>query len=322
MGCAEHPDDAVLLVKQFLSSSGLSQRPLLIIPVDMLSKLKGPLMPADRNKLSPKELSEFRSTATKVAAHPWELQRAAGYLRIGYPESKNHAKLPSHCSRPPLASKLKILPVIGCCCTTVEQIVALLRNSRTSNLKASHWLGKNIWNLVPAKRTLCTQNEEKAWPAPMPLSIMSESMFRPDVEVMAAPPPDWGNFAPLPPRIVTLKAKPKAKSEPKPKGEPKTKAKAKGEAKAKGAVKAKAKAKGEAQPGIETIPEVAASKAKAKAKGRPPVPQEGFAPPPPKASAAPPAEPPPPPAVARLGCSKCRNSPRGCAQCKSRLTLV
>ena len=56
----------------------------------------------------------------------------------------------------------------------------------------------------------------------MPLSIMNKDEFRPDAGDMALPPPDWGNFAPLPPRIVTVvKVPAKAKSEPKAKGEPK-----------------------------------------------------------------------------------------------------
>ncbi len=87
-----HHNDAVLLLKQYLSCGVLSQKPILILPFAALAKLDEGLVPWPRNSLTEKELQEFRKTASKVNAHPWNLKRAAGYLRIGLSASKENRR--------------------------------------------------------------------------------------------------------------------------------------------------------------------------------------------------------------------------------------
>jgi hypothetical protein len=141
---------------------------------------------------------------------------------------------------------------------------------------------------------LCSRNEAGDWPKPIDLKVMSEERHEPRLQV--PPPPDWVNFAPLPPRIIALQRaakrrptkkavpaakKPKPASEapvelpeglPEDEGEPEPKAKAKGKAKVKATGKAKVQAKGKAQ-------------------AKPMV-------------------------VRTFGCSKCRMSIKGCAKCR------
>ena len=79
----EHPDDAILLLKQNVCSDRLSQPPQLLFPHAYLSKLDpaGPCSSMPRNKLSTRALKEFRKTAGVVSEHPWNLFSAANYLR-------------------------------------------------------------------------------------------------------------------------------------------------------------------------------------------------------------------------------------------------
>jgi hypothetical protein len=72
----------VLLLKERISSSRLAQRPLLLLPVQMLQLLPaaGP-GPAPRNAMSQRELHEYRRTAGAIEAWPWSLEAAAAYLR-------------------------------------------------------------------------------------------------------------------------------------------------------------------------------------------------------------------------------------------------
>ena len=76
------PGDAVLLLKERISSSRLAQRPLLLFPVQLLHLLPagGPAA-APRNAMSQRELHEYRRTAAAVEAWPWSLEAAATYLR-------------------------------------------------------------------------------------------------------------------------------------------------------------------------------------------------------------------------------------------------
>lgn len=76
-----HPFDIFLICKQFMHSSSLSQSPTLILPFSRLSKLSAqPTKILQRNKLSDRQLSEFRKTARLIAQPPWSLTDGAQYL--------------------------------------------------------------------------------------------------------------------------------------------------------------------------------------------------------------------------------------------------
>jgi hypothetical protein len=75
-----HADDAILLVKQYISSCQLSQPPLLVFPVHLLEILgKQPLEPIDRNKMTDRELKEYRKTA-RVIEGPHCRHKCMGYI--------------------------------------------------------------------------------------------------------------------------------------------------------------------------------------------------------------------------------------------------
>lgn len=69
-GVPESPNDAVLLLKERMASTRLSQRPLLLLPVHLLSQLP-PVGPnaAARNMLGKRELMEYRKTSGVQAAN-------------------------------------------------------------------------------------------------------------------------------------------------------------------------------------------------------------------------------------------------------------
>ena len=146
-------------------------------------------------------------------------------------------------------------------------------------------------------RELCSRNEAGDWPKPLDVYLMSEE--RPEPRLQVPPPPDWVNFAPLPPRIIALQRAPKRRARgpekagpaakqakpaaealveppeeglPEDEGEPEPKPKAKGTARVKAAGKANVKAKGKAQAQ--------------------------------------------PMAARTFGCSECRMSIKGCARCR------
>ncbi len=80
---SEHPDDVVLLTKEFWSSEDLAHPPLLVWPQGMMASHvlgRTPATLCPRNKLSEKQLQEFRKTAAKVKDEPWNLHAAAVYL--------------------------------------------------------------------------------------------------------------------------------------------------------------------------------------------------------------------------------------------------
>ena len=84
---AEHPCAVVLLVKQYMSSSQMSQWPqvcfpfssLEYLPESAISKLRCSLLP--REGFSERQQREFSKTAGLVEQPPWHLHRAAKYLR-------------------------------------------------------------------------------------------------------------------------------------------------------------------------------------------------------------------------------------------------
>lgn len=197
---------------------------------------------------------------------------------------------------------------------------------------------------------LCERNESKQWPPGLPLTFF-QNLASPSA-LKLPPPPDWLNFAPIPPRTVEITAAPKkvprkkkesgleqlcvpkrsaddnadtsagavpivpadaenaniktraqkkAKATPKAIGQPdcsesqpdevaaRAKPKAKATSKATSTVTAKCTAYGSA----------AQAKPKAKAKAKGTAKSKGMA---------------------KLGCSKCRYLPNGCAQCRRRIS--
>ncbi len=76
------PDDPVLLAKEWESSKSLSQPPLLLVPSSKAQDLDVTSLTLSRlNKLSPREIKEFQKTASMVEGEPWNLSRAAAWLR-------------------------------------------------------------------------------------------------------------------------------------------------------------------------------------------------------------------------------------------------
>jgi hypothetical protein len=76
-----HNNDCVCLFKQFLSSTELTQRPIVTLPFDRLQKLMYQnLCPLPRNVLTRKAITEFRKTAKVISNPPWGLTRGAEFL--------------------------------------------------------------------------------------------------------------------------------------------------------------------------------------------------------------------------------------------------
>jgi hypothetical protein len=73
----------VCLVKQFMSSTQLSQMPLLILPVQNLKKLQSPKPTAaiPTKSFNEKTLNEFRKTAATIEKSPFDLVEGSNYLR-------------------------------------------------------------------------------------------------------------------------------------------------------------------------------------------------------------------------------------------------
>ena len=78
-----HHADIILLMKHRMSSRHLCQAPLLCIPHEMFALLHpdGPTEVEPRKVLADTVLREYRNTAQVVEQHPWNLSRAASYLR-------------------------------------------------------------------------------------------------------------------------------------------------------------------------------------------------------------------------------------------------
>ena len=76
------PQDAVLLCKQFMASSSLSQMPQLLLPAMSLSLITAELAPLPKKTLSEVQCREFRKTARVMGGEPWFLYRASAYLRM------------------------------------------------------------------------------------------------------------------------------------------------------------------------------------------------------------------------------------------------
>ena len=181
-------------------------------------------------------------------------------------------------------------------------------------LKSARTYEKQPWELHEAAkylRNLCACNDQQRWPAPPTLDYVFRHVEC-EVAVRVPPPPDWIDFAPLPPRVVAISKAPPPKAAAKAKAA--VKAAAKAAAKAHAAVKGKGKAKGKAHP----APAAPAAPAEAAAPAAPAAPaaargEQGGA-----AAVAAPAQ-----GLKRnlaedatYGCSKCRMSKKGCAKCR------
>jgi len=233
-------------------------------------------------------------------------------------------------------------PPILCLCAK-----ALPRNSFSERevkeyRKTANVIAAEPWSMVRAAKylnELCDRNLSKEWPAPLPITFFDELDVASCLHLPA--PPDWMNFAVLPPRNIQLAiALPKGKAKAKAKGKALAKAAVveeqgvplepvvAGKAKSKG--KSKAKSKGLAKEGNDgwQVP-----KAKAEPVGVEAAVAAEIAPRAPAAGGQPPKaagleQPGPPPkaaglkrpasATSGLGCCKCRYSARGCAQCREK----
>ncbi|OLP80108.1 hypothetical protein AK812_SmicGene39525 [Symbiodinium microadriaticum] len=75
------PNDAIMLVKEWVTSSCLSQPPQLILPSSFLGRLKDvALVPNGRNVLPQRTADEFRKSAKCFGSEPWCLTEAENYL--------------------------------------------------------------------------------------------------------------------------------------------------------------------------------------------------------------------------------------------------
>lgn len=161
------------------------------------------------------------------------------------------------------------------------------------------------WNLSGAAsylKSIIENNQKGTWPSPPQVDFVSDRP-KPFIESLP-PPPDWMNFAPLPPRVVQVSQGRVGAMHGNPKGKAKAKAattKASSKANASAEPKAKGKAKANAKATVKA-PAKAASPAPAGNGGA----RSGSGQPP-RAEGA-----------GQLGCSKCRFAIRGCARCRAR----
>jgi len=78
----EHSNDAILLVKQFMSSRELSQPPMLLFPYQFVKEVAArTLTPVPRKPFTSREKKEFLKTAEFYEQEPWGLKNAAKYLK-------------------------------------------------------------------------------------------------------------------------------------------------------------------------------------------------------------------------------------------------
>ena len=81
-GDAPHAADVILLTKQYLGSTELSQPATVCVPWSMHDKVavEGPTKVAERITYSERVAKEFRKTAKLVAGPPYRMDRTAAYL--------------------------------------------------------------------------------------------------------------------------------------------------------------------------------------------------------------------------------------------------
>ena len=78
---ARHPQDVVMVCKQFWASDQLAQPPLLWCPHGLYARLRQvPWARKDRNVMSDRQVKEYKKTAKAVVQKPWSMLRAGAYL--------------------------------------------------------------------------------------------------------------------------------------------------------------------------------------------------------------------------------------------------
>ena len=103
--------DVVLLVQQYLHSTRMSLKPLLVQPREVALKLQwGHLRPARRNMLGERLLQECRKTAELVGCQPWNLLKARNYLEKLC--DNNQSGLVPH---PPVLDVIRLYQIKGHC---------------------------------------------------------------------------------------------------------------------------------------------------------------------------------------------------------------
>ena len=104
---APDDNDVVLILKESLSSTRMSQKPLLVLPVSVASSVDPKdLKPALRNDLGERTRKEYRKTATSVALEPWLLLKAQRYLNDLCDRNESMATLP-HVEMPMLTYRMQ-----------------------------------------------------------------------------------------------------------------------------------------------------------------------------------------------------------------------
>ena len=88
----ESPEDIIMCVKHFWSSSCLAQPPLLVLPTVLMQHVgPGPTWVVPRNDLSNDQCRGFLKTANQIEGPPWKLTRAAEYLRTWVEQNQDHS---------------------------------------------------------------------------------------------------------------------------------------------------------------------------------------------------------------------------------------
>ena len=75
-----HPNDVILLVKQWVHSSALSQNPKMFFQHSKLLDVPNKMEKMVHNRLSKRELEEFRKSAKAYLKKPWNMEIASIYL--------------------------------------------------------------------------------------------------------------------------------------------------------------------------------------------------------------------------------------------------
>ena len=95
---ARHPQDVVMVCKQFWADNRLSQPPILWTPHSWFDRLRPvPWARRERNPLSDRMVQEYNKTATLVVVRPWCLLRSGAYLTewVANNQSKTYPSPPS-----------------------------------------------------------------------------------------------------------------------------------------------------------------------------------------------------------------------------------
>ncbi len=94
-GMAPSDDDVILVLKESMASTHMSQHPLLVLPAEVAHALDPKdLVPIPRNDLGDTVRKEFRKTAKVVAEDPWNLFKAQQFLERLCDANENAEPLP------------------------------------------------------------------------------------------------------------------------------------------------------------------------------------------------------------------------------------